>query len=111
MEKYYNQEEIKNYATDTIKERLQYDEDYLDQDFSEIHHDLFNTDYYVVYYHEANAFCGERVFNIIEVVKEWEKNNFGEITTDFSNSCEVVNMYVYIVGEYILQDILDEIKA
>ena len=47
---------------------------------------------------------------LLEIIKDYELNNFGEITTDFSNSEQVVNMYVYIVGEEILEEILQEIK-
>ena len=45
--------------------------------------------------------------------KNWSKylkDNFGEVTTDLSNSESVVNMYVYIVGEHILQDVINHIK-
>ena len=107
---YYKQDEIKQYAIETIKERLEYDKEYLDQEWSDIHHDLFNTDYYVVYYADAIKFCNNRAFDIIEEVKEYQEQNFGEVTTDFSNSIEVVNMYVYIIGEYILDDVLKEFK-
>ena len=45
---YYKENEIREYAIETIKERLEYDREYLNQDISEIHHDLFNTDYYII---------------------------------------------------------------
>ena len=45
----YKKKEIKEYAEEQIKESLKYDKDYLDNDISEIHHDLFNTDYYLIY--------------------------------------------------------------
>ena len=108
--KYYKQDEIKEYTINKINEFLKYDEDYLDNDFSEIHHDLFNTDYYLIYYSKCNKWLGSHAFECIGIIQEYEEDNFGEITTDFSNSEKVVNMYVYIVGEYILQDVLNEIK-
>ena len=108
--KYYKENEIKDYAIQQIKENLNYDENYLDKDLYDIHHDLFNTDYYLVYYSACNEWLGNHVFECIGLIKEYEETNFGEITTDFSNSENVVNMYVYIVGEYILNDVLKEFK-
>ena len=110
MEEYYKQQEIKEHALEKIKEHLQYDENYLDNDFSEIHHDLFNTDYYLIYYYECNKWLGSHAFECIGIIQDYEKFNFGEVTTDLSDSEKVVNMYAYIVGESILQDVLDELK-
>ena len=108
--KYFKQNEIEEYAIETIKEHLEYDKDYLDKDISEIHHDLFNTDYYLIYYSECEKWLGSNVFRCIEEIKEYEEWNFGEITTDVSNSEKVVNMYVYIIGEYILEDVIKEYR-
>lgn len=107
--KYYKQEEITEYAMETIQEKLKYDNDYLNNDFSEIHNDLFNTDYYLVYYSKCVEWLGNNVFECIEIIKEYEESNFGEVTTDFSDSEKVVNMYAYIIGEYILDDVLKQI--
>ena len=111
MEKaYYKQEEIKEHALEQIKEHLEYDENYLDNDFSDIHNDLFNTDYYLTYYSECEKWLGSHSFECIGIIQEYEQDNFGEIFTDLSNSEKVVNMYAYIVGENILQDVLDGLK-
>ena len=110
MEEYYKQQEIKEHALEQIKEHLEYDKNYLDNDFSDIHHDLFNTDYYLIYYSECEKWLGSHVFECIREIQEYEQDNFGEITTDLGNSEKVVNMYAYIIGEYILQDVLDELK-
>ena len=107
---YYKENEIKQYAIETIKERIEYDQDYLDQDITEIHHDLFNTDYYIIGCYKAERWLDNKVFQIIDEIKEYEETNFGEVTTDFSSSEAVVNMYVYIIGEYILNDVLKEFK-
>ena len=50
------------------------------------------------------------MFRCIEEIKEYEEWNFGEVTTDVSNSEKVVNMYVYIIGEYILEDVIKEYR-
>ena len=107
---YYKQEEIESYALDSIKERLEYDKEYLNQDISEIHNDLFNTDYYIIGYYKAEKWLSNNVFKAIEEIKQYEQDNFGEVTTDFSSSEKVVNMYVYIIGEYILNDLIKNIK-
>ena len=107
---FYKQSEIIEYAEEQIKESLKYDNDYLDNDISEIHNDLFNTDYYLIYYSECNKWLGSHAFECIGIIQEYEKDNFGEVTTDLSNSESVVNMYVYIVGEHILQDVINNIK-
>ena len=108
----YKIEEIKEHATELIKERVNYDKEYLDQDLSEIHHDIFNTDYYLIYYSDCIKWLGDNVFNVIEHIKEYENFNFGEVSTDFSNSCDVVNMYVYIIGEELIYntDLIKDIK-
>ena len=76
----------------------------------EIHQDLFNTDYYIIGRYEAERWMKNRVFEIIDVVKEYEEMNFGELTTDITEQEHLLNMYVYIVGEHILQDVINDIK-
>jgi len=44
------------------------------------------------------------IFAAIEEIREYEQSNFGQVTTDFSSSEKVVNMYTYIKGEEILND-------
>ena len=108
----YKIKEIKQYTEETIRERLAYDKEYLKQDLSEIHYDLFNTDYYIIGYYKAEKWLSNNVFKVIEEIKEYEQNNFGKVTTDFSSSESVVNMYVYILGEHIIYntDLIKELK-
>ena len=106
----YKENEIKEYAETQIKESLKYDNDYLNNDISDIHHDLFNTDYYIIGRYQAERWMENRVFEIIDVVKEYEEMNFGELTTDITEQEHLLNMYVYIVGEHILQDVINDIK-
>lgn len=107
---YYKQEEIKEHAITAIKENLNYDENYLDKDIYDIHHDLFNTDYYIIGRYKAERWLNNKAFQVIDEIKEYEEFNFGEVTTNFSESEQVVNMYVYIVGEHILQDVINDIR-
>ena len=74
--------------------------------YCDLHNELFNTDYYYTYPGEAiKAFNKISVFDAIGVIVEYEKDNFGEVNTDFTNPCEVANMLYYIVGEEVLCDL------
>ena len=44
----YKENEVKEYAQEQIKYHLEYDKDYLNNDLYDIHHDLFNTAYYII---------------------------------------------------------------
>ena len=68
-----------------------------------MHHHAFNTDYYIIGTWKAEQWLGDEVYAIINFIKEYEQWNFGSVTTDFSSPEDVVNMYVYIIGEEITQ--------
>ena len=69
----------------------------------DLHHEIFNTDYFCYYDSEAKKYLENyRIFQAIEEVTEYEKFNFGEVTTDISNPVKLINMLVYIKGEEIL---------
>ena len=99
---YYKQEEIQEYLDDRIKESVDYDKDYLEKDRGDIHHQLFNEDYYMIGYYNCRKWLGDKAFEVIGIIKEYEEDNFGEVNTDLSSEESVVNMYTYIVGEHLL---------
>lgn len=72
----------------------------------DLHNELFNTDYFIIGTYKAEQWLinNPGIFAAIEEIKDYEKDNFGEVNTDFSSSEKVVNMYVYIKGEEILQE-------
>ena len=82
------------------------------EDISELHHQLFNTDYYIIgrYACERWLVDGElnQTFEVIDYIKEYEQMNFGEVSTNFSEAEHIVNMYTYIIGEEILYDLLSD---
>ena len=81
--------------TETIENGLDYMED--------LHHYSFNEDYYIIGTHEAKKALNEYdVFEAFEIIKEYEQDHFGEITTDFSNPEQVANMLWYIIGEEVI---------
>jgi|TARA_R100001530_G_scaffold136351_1_gene116635 hypothetical protein len=98
----YKENEIKEYAIERIKEGLDYNPDYLKMDQGDLHHQLFNEDYYIIGHYTAQKWLGDKSFDIIGIVQDYEKNHFGEVTTDLSSAESVVNMYVYIVGEKLI---------
>lgn len=74
----------------------------------DLHNAVFNEKCYFCYTDEAkNELENYNVFDIISMIVEYEKDNFGEISTDFSNPCQVGNMLWYIVGEEVLNDMFD----
>ena len=78
--------------------------------YEELHHECFNTDYYIIGTYQATKWLGEQVFNIIEYIKEYEREHFGEVTTDFSSPEKIVNMYVYIIGEEVVYNYKEELE-
>lgn len=80
-------------------------------DLSELHQRCFNEDYFIIGYYESSKFINEYfedAFNAIDIVKEYEIDNFGEFNTSI-NSESICNMLAYIIGEEIIYS-LDEDK-
>ena len=94
-------EEIKEYAIEGL-ENLKG----TNPEASEVHHEIFNTDYFIIGYAAAEEWLDKNVgsFEAIRTIQEYEKFNFGEIYTDLSSSENVCNMYTYIKGEEILNE-------
>jgi len=93
--------EIKIHAIDGINDLTGYGE--INRD--ELHHALFNLDYFIIGRYEAEQFLKsteDGIFGSINLIKEYEQDNFGEVTTDFSEAEHVANMYAYIKGEELL---------
>jgi hypothetical protein len=74
--------------------------------YDDLHNEVFNMDYYMVYTSDAIEFLGNDAFDAIGNIAYYEKIQFGEVITDFSNPCAVVNMMYYIIGEEILHDVM-----
>ena len=94
--------ELKQDVRDYIIDQLSSDVG-LDQYIGDLHHYLLNQDYFIIGYYKAEQWLKkDSIFNAIETIKEYEQNNFGEVTTDLSSSESVANMLAYILGEEIL---------
>jgi hypothetical protein len=72
---------------------------------SELHNEIFNTDYFIIGTYKAKQFLNAYgVFEAIEKVMEYEKFNFGEVLTEIHNPERLVNMLAYVEGEEILSE-------
>jgi len=79
--------------------------------YCDLHHEVFNTDYYIIGTHEAKEALEEYdVFEAIERVQTYEKENFGEVYTDLSDPEKLINMLFYIIGEEVLWEMLEQLR-
>jgi len=106
--KQYKYDEIKSHFEDFINDEN--NKDFIKDNLDDLHHEIFNTDYYIIGTYEAKKWLGDEVFNIIDTIKQYENDNFGEVNTDFSDPEKVVNMYVYIIGEEIVSDYRNQLE-
>lgn len=68
------------------------------------HFHCFNEDFYITYHSECIKWLKKHdidVFEAIDIVKEYENENFGEFKRDV-NPESIVNMLVYIYGEELI---------
>jgi hypothetical protein len=95
-------QELINYIIDALNDGRG-----LNQYGCDLHNGLFNTDYYIIGHYQAEQWLISNggIFSNIEMIKEYENDNFGECNTDFSSSENVANMAVYIYGEEILNEL------
>ena len=103
----YKKEEIKEYFDDFINDQ---DVEWIEENKDDIHYHAFNTDYYIIGTYQAKQWLGDMAFDVINFIKDYEQDNFGKVHTDLSDPEKVVNMYVYIVGEEIVADYLNELE-
>lgn len=105
MKNFNNFKLYKEIAQDII-DRI---EDFEGTEPKDLHYNLFNTDYYICGIYEAKKWLAKYdTFKCIEYIKEWEKDYYGEIQTDFSDPEKVANMLVYIIGDEILNDLKED---
>ena len=95
-------QELKQDVKEYIIQQLN-DDVGLDQHISDLHHYLLNEDYFITGYYKAEQWLKkDSIFNAIETIKNYENDNFGQVSTDLSSSENVANMLAYILGEQIL---------
>ena len=103
------EKEMRKEAREAIIEALR---DGYDGYYCDLHHEVFNTDYYIIGTHEAKEALKEYdVWEAIEKVQTYEEENFGEVYTDLSDPEKLVNMLYYIIGEEVLYEMMNGIEA
>jgi hypothetical protein len=111
---YYKQDEIASHFQDYLTENRPWQQ-WLDGtrssfEPSELHHEAFNIDYYIIGTYQATQWLGDHAFYAIQVIKDYEESCFGEVSTDLSDPERVVNMYAYIVGEQVVYEWFDSLE-
>ena len=77
--------------------------------YCDLHDEVFNRSYYIIgTWKVKEALMDYDVWEAIDKVQTYEKDNFGEVFTDLSDPVKVVNMLFYIIGEEVLWEMLDE---
>jgi len=80
--------------------------------YCDLHNEVFNTDYYIIGTYRAKEALNEYgVFEALNKVQTYEKDNFGEVYTDLSDPEKLINMLYYIIGEEVLSEMMDGITA
>lgn len=80
--------------------------------YCDLHNDVFNTDYYIIGTHQAEEALKEYgVWDAIEKVQTYEENIFDKVYTDLSDPEKLINMLYYIIGEEVLHEMMNGIKA
>jgi len=95
-------QELKQDVKEYIIQQLN-DDVGLNHHICDLHHYLLNEDYFIIGYYKAEQWLKkDGIFNAIEIIKDYEQSNFGQVSTDLSSSESVANMLAYILGEEIL---------
>ena len=105
------QREIRTFCIERLQEIADYDtvHDFKRRYTSDLHSEIFNTDYYIIGRYQAKEWMGADAFDMIGDVVEYEKDNFGELCCDLSEPEHVVNMWTYIQGWDIIQECFEEV--
>lgn len=104
MTEYFTDDEIKETLLDNLDGYKGIEDYYFDNVFD----DLFNTDYYIIGYKEAEEALQEYgVFKALDEVQEFDVDNFGEWDTDYTDPEKVANMLEYIHASEYMGDMLD----
>ena len=73
-------------------------------DLGDLHNSIFNEDYYIIGYYNAEQWLKRHNIGIFEGIKfcqEYEEQNFGEFR-QYDNAEQLVNMITYIIGEELI---------
>ena len=104
-------EDVKEYILDQLKDALRHikeDDSFssgvTDCDGAELPNRFLNENYFIIGTRKAKQWLGAETFEAIETIQEYERDNFGETSTDISNPEKVANMLSYVLGYEILNN-------
>jgi len=96
----YKLDEIKEHWADYLEDR---GPEYLrDMDLQDLHNEAFNEELFITGNWQAEQWLGDHAFEAIRTIQDYEKDNFGSVSTDLSDPEQVVTMYAYIIGEQVV---------
>ena len=111
------------FTKDEIIKIMQTAEDYDVNSFEDLFNSMFNSNYYITGTYEASQALGtfkndekldgyktdlDGVFGAVELVKQYESDQFGEVSTQLDNPEKVANMVEYIRGETLFNEALNK---
>lgn len=111
------------FTKEAIIETLKNAEDYSVDSFDDLFDDMFNSNYYIIGTYEAakalETYKNDKtldgyettldgVLGAIELVKQYESDQFGEVSTPLDDPEQLANMVNYIRGENLFGETLNE---
>ena len=113
----FKYEEIKQHFLDYVKDNYTNLKEALEDE--DLHDKVFNEDYYIIGYHQAEQWLVEdgknnfnnsqnMTFDVLGYVMEQEEIHLGEIHTVIDNAETLVNHYTYWLGREIIEEIREE---
>ena len=111
------------FTKDEIIKTMQNAEEYSADDFDELFNSMFNSDYYIIGTYEASQALEtfendekidgyettlDGVFGAIELVKQYDLDQFGEVLTSLEDPEKLANMVEYIRGETLFNEALNK---
>ena len=106
---------IENYIHDSLNDCEESEIFVVDDDgvvdTTDLHQKLFNTTEFIDDHSNAVEWIKNDIDTLLLLQREvitFEREQFGHCTTDITDLCAVINMYVYIVGYDILPQIVQD---
>ncbi len=96
------QTQIENDIINHLLDQLEYQ---IGEHKEDLHHNIFNSDYFIIGYYQAEKWLEDNnisTFEAIQFCQDMEKDNFGEIQTTFDNAETLVNNYAYWKGSELI---------
>ena len=100
--------ELRAFAIDRLREIGQY-KNLFTEDVYDLHNQIFNEDYYIVGYYQAQQWIGSDAFQMIGDIQQFERDNLGECHTKLDNAETVANHWVYWQGQELIQEAYDHV--